>query len=204
MTIWRSGAPAPDEPMDLTQLSAQRRRRAVRRATAGSGSAGAPARRRRTTGSSRKAASTSARTLRGRGAARAARGDRRHVGAPARPHRRTGSPTSSRPSHRGSKARQGLAGQKQVWFALALRGRRRRDRPRRPRRHVEFDAWRWAELDEALDEVIAVQARRLSPGDRGLPAAGGAGSRRRTPIQALPHRVRRRAKVRRAMTSPRS
>jgi putative (di)nucleoside polyphosphate hydrolase len=56
--------------------------------------------------------------------------------------------------HQGSKVGKGWRGQKQVWFAFAFEGR---DAEIDLTAHgdVEFDAWRWAELDEALEQVIA-------------------------------------------------
>ena len=84
----------------------------------------------------------------------------------------TGWATSSRPSTRARRSARAGAGRSRSG-SPRVRGRRGRDRPRRPRRGLEFDAWRWAELEEALDERDRLQARRLSPGDRGVPSAGG-------------------------------
>ena len=54
--------------------------------------------------------------------------------------------------HRGSKIAKGWLGQKQVWFALRFTGHESEinlfSHP-----HVEFDDWRWGELDEAPDVV---------------------------------------------------
>jgi putative (di)nucleoside polyphosphate hydrolase len=57
------------------------------------------------------------------------------------------------PEHQGSKISKGWRGQKQIWFAFAFEGQ---DSEIDLAAHgeVEFDAWRWAELDEALDSVI--------------------------------------------------
>jgi len=55
--------------------------------------------------------------------------------------------------HRGTKIAKGWRGQKQVWFAFAFEGDDAEvdlDAHGPP----EFDAWRWADLDEALDQVI--------------------------------------------------
>jgi len=57
------------------------------------------------------------------------------------------------PEHQGSKIGKGWRGQKQIWFAFAFEGE---DSEIDLAAHgdIEFDAWRWADLDEALDEVI--------------------------------------------------
>ncbi len=57
------------------------------------------------------------------------------------------------PGHGGSKATAGWLGQKQLWFALRFEGE---DREIDLGAHleVEFDAWRWAELAEALNLVV--------------------------------------------------
>jgi len=57
------------------------------------------------------------------------------------------------PDHQGSKIGKGWRGQKQVWFAFAFEGD---DAEIDLAAHgdIEFDAWRWAELDEALAAVI--------------------------------------------------
>jgi putative (di)nucleoside polyphosphate hydrolase len=56
------------------------------------------------------------------------------------------------PHHARHKATQGWLGQKQVWFALRFTGE---DDEFDLGAHapMEFDAWRWAALDEALDTV---------------------------------------------------
>jgi putative (di)nucleoside polyphosphate hydrolase len=53
----------------------------------------------------------------------------------------------------GTKAMRGWRGQKQVWFALRFTGQ---DREVNLTAHQppEFDAWRWAELDEAPGLVV--------------------------------------------------
>jgi len=57
------------------------------------------------------------------------------------------------PQHRRSKAAQGYRGQSQAWFAFRFDGEEREiDLAAHP--HVEFDAWRWAELDEAVELVV--------------------------------------------------
>ncbi|MDB5480968.1 MAG: pyrophosphohydrolase [Caulobacteraceae bacterium] len=54
--------------------------------------------------------------------------------------------------YRRSKAARGWLGQKQIWFAFRFTGD---DGEFDLARHhqVEFDRWRWADLDEALDSV---------------------------------------------------
>lgn len=59
------------------------------------------------------------------------------------------------PDHEGSKAGKGWKGQKQVWFALGFTGEEGEVDLAGHEGHVEFDAWRWAELEEALESVIA-------------------------------------------------
>ena len=58
------------------------------------------------------------------------------------------------PEHQGSKIGKGWRGQKQIWFALAFDGDEREIDLNAHGDDIEFDAWRWADLDEALDEVI--------------------------------------------------
>ena len=58
------------------------------------------------------------------------------------------------PEHVGSKTGKGWKGQKQAWFALAFEGEDAEVDLSGHDGNVEFDAWRWAELDEALDAVI--------------------------------------------------
>jgi len=57
------------------------------------------------------------------------------------------------PGHRSSKTARGWKGQKQMWFALAFLGE---DREIDLSAHgpVEFDAWRWATIDQALESVV--------------------------------------------------
>lgn len=57
------------------------------------------------------------------------------------------------PEHQGSKIGKGWRGQKQIWFAFAFTGK---DSEIDLASHgeIEFAAWRWADLDEALDTVI--------------------------------------------------
>ena len=55
--------------------------------------------------------------------------------------------------HGGSKAAKGWRGQKQVWFALRFDGDDVEfDLAAHP--PLEFDAWRWASIDEAVDVVV--------------------------------------------------
>jgi len=61
------------------------------------------------------------------------------------------------PQYRGSKAARGWKGQKQVWFAMRFEGPDSEiDLEAHGAEHgdVEFDAWRWADLREALDHVV--------------------------------------------------
>ena len=55
--------------------------------------------------------------------------------------------------YRGSKTTRGWRGQKQIWFALRFAGEDA-EVNLLAHRHAEFDAWRWGDLDEALDVVI--------------------------------------------------
>jgi putative (di)nucleoside polyphosphate hydrolase len=58
------------------------------------------------------------------------------------------------PQHQGSKTDKGWKGQKQVWFALEFEGEDAEVDLTGHDGNVEFDAWRWAELEEALEAVI--------------------------------------------------
>jgi putative (di)nucleoside polyphosphate hydrolase len=58
------------------------------------------------------------------------------------------------PDHHGAKAARGWKGQKQLWFALAFEGDDSEINLKSQGGEIEFDAWRWAELDEALDSVV--------------------------------------------------
>jgi putative (di)nucleoside polyphosphate hydrolase len=55
--------------------------------------------------------------------------------------------------HAGSKIAKGWKGQKQVWFAVRFTGD---DSEINLETHgqIEFDAWRWADLDEAIETVV--------------------------------------------------
>ncbi len=55
--------------------------------------------------------------------------------------------------YHGAKIARGWRGQKQVWFALRFTGEDA-EVNLTAHRHVEFDAWRWAGLDEAIEVVI--------------------------------------------------
>jgi putative (di)nucleoside polyphosphate hydrolase len=57
------------------------------------------------------------------------------------------------PVHARSKAARGWLGQKQVWFALRFLGDDR-EIDLGAHNHAEFDAWRWADIDETLDTVV--------------------------------------------------
>jgi putative (di)nucleoside polyphosphate hydrolase len=59
------------------------------------------------------------------------------------------------PEHQGSKIGKGWRGQKQIWFALGFEGDDAEiDLAAHGEDEMEFDAWRWAELDEAVEAVI--------------------------------------------------
>jgi putative (di)nucleoside polyphosphate hydrolase len=49
--------------------------------------------------------------------------------------------------------RKGWQGQKQVWFALRFDGEEA-EINLAAHHHVEFDAWRWGQLDEAVDLIV--------------------------------------------------
>ena len=57
------------------------------------------------------------------------------------------------PEHARSKVAKGWLGQKQVWFAMRFLGE---DSEIDLGAHdeIEFDTWRWAHIDEALDTVV--------------------------------------------------
>lgn len=57
------------------------------------------------------------------------------------------------PERRGSKAAQGWAGQRQVWFALRFDGAED-EIDLEAHLPAEFDAWRWGGLSEAPDLVV--------------------------------------------------
>lgn len=58
------------------------------------------------------------------------------------------------PDHQGSKIGKGWRGQKQLWFAFAFEGDDSEVDLAAHGDEVEFDAWRWADIDEAIDQVI--------------------------------------------------
>jgi putative (di)nucleoside polyphosphate hydrolase len=59
------------------------------------------------------------------------------------------------PEHQGSKIGKGWRGQKQLWFAFAFEGDDAEiDLKAHGEDESEFDAWRWADLDEALAGVV--------------------------------------------------
>lgn len=58
----------------------------------------------------------------------------------------------------GSKLAKGWRGQKQLWFALRFTGEDS-EVNLTAHRHVEFDAWRWGELDEAPALVVPFKRR---------------------------------------------
>lgn len=56
------------------------------------------------------------------------------------------------PEHAGSKIAKGWIGQKQIWFAMRFAGADS-EIDLTGHHHVEFDAWRWADLAETPDLV---------------------------------------------------
>ena len=56
--------------------------------------------------------------------------------------------------HGGSKQAKGWLGQKQIWFAYRFTGDES-EIDLVAHAPQEFDAWRWAPIDEAIDEVVA-------------------------------------------------
>jgi putative (di)nucleoside polyphosphate hydrolase len=58
------------------------------------------------------------------------------------------------PDHAGSKIAKGWIGQKQIWFALRFLGRDE-EIDLSAHHHIEFDAWRWADLCETPDLVAS-------------------------------------------------
>ena len=57
------------------------------------------------------------------------------------------------PHHNRSRIAEGWLGQKQMWFAFRFTGEDR-EIDLDGHAQVEFDAWRWAALDEALETVV--------------------------------------------------
>ena len=57
------------------------------------------------------------------------------------------------PHHSRSRIAEGWLGQKQVWFAFRFTGEDR-EIDLDGHAQIEFDAWRWATLDEALETVV--------------------------------------------------
>ena len=57
------------------------------------------------------------------------------------------------PGHAGSKVSRGWVGQKQMWFAARFLGDDA-EINLGAHHHIEFDAWRWADLDEAPELVV--------------------------------------------------
>ena len=57
------------------------------------------------------------------------------------------------PGYGGVKQARGFRGQKQIWFAFRFEGDDS-EIDLEAHHEVEFDAWRWAGLDEALDLVV--------------------------------------------------
>jgi putative (di)nucleoside polyphosphate hydrolase len=57
------------------------------------------------------------------------------------------------PEHTGSKIAKGWLGQKQLWFALRFLGEDN-EINLTLQNEIEFDAWRWATFEEALEGVV--------------------------------------------------
>ncbi len=57
------------------------------------------------------------------------------------------------PGHKRGKSARGWTGQKQIWFAFRFTGRDS-EIDLAGHEDVEFDAWRWSGIDEALETVI--------------------------------------------------
>jgi putative (di)nucleoside polyphosphate hydrolase len=57
------------------------------------------------------------------------------------------------PGLKGAKAARGYKGQAQVWFAFRFEGQEA-EIQLEDNHEVEFDAWRWARLDEVADLVV--------------------------------------------------
>jgi putative (di)nucleoside polyphosphate hydrolase len=57
------------------------------------------------------------------------------------------------PHHNRARAGEGWLGQKQMWFAFRFTGEDR-EFDLHGHAQIEFDAWRWADMDEALDTVV--------------------------------------------------
>lgn len=62
------------------------------------------------------------------------------------------------PGHRSAKTAKGWKGQKQIWFAMAFLGEDR-EINLAAYREVEFDAWRWADIESAVDGVVHFKRR---------------------------------------------
>jgi putative (di)nucleoside polyphosphate hydrolase len=60
--------------------------------------------------------------------------------------------------YQGSKAARGWKGQKQVWFALRFDGQEE-EFDLAAHSPAEFDAWRWAYLDEAVELIVPFKRR---------------------------------------------
>ncbi|HEY3798672.1 MAG TPA: RNA pyrophosphohydrolase [Caulobacteraceae bacterium] len=58
------------------------------------------------------------------------------------------------PEHAGSKIGKGWRGQKQLWFAFGFGGEDSEVDLAGHEDEIEFDAWRWAELEDALNQIV--------------------------------------------------
>jgi putative (di)nucleoside polyphosphate hydrolase len=57
------------------------------------------------------------------------------------------------PGYGGSKAARGFLGQKQKWFAYRFEGKDK-EIDLEAHHEVEFDAWKWANLEDAIETVV--------------------------------------------------
>ncbi|HWE47155.1 MAG TPA: RNA pyrophosphohydrolase [Caulobacteraceae bacterium] len=57
------------------------------------------------------------------------------------------------PGYGGSKAARGFLGQKQKWFAYRFEGEDR-EIDLEGHHEIEFDAWKWAKLEDAIETVV--------------------------------------------------
>jgi putative (di)nucleoside polyphosphate hydrolase len=81
------------------------------------------------------------------------------------------------PEHAGAKVARGWIGQKQLWFAFRFLGD---DGEVDLEAHgeIEFEAWRWAEIDEVLETVVAFKRpvyRQVIDSFRPLTRSNGGG-----------------------------
>ena len=81
------------------------------------------------------------------------------------------------PHHNPARAGEGWRGQKQMWFAFRFTGEDG-EFDLHAHAQIEFDAWRWADIDEALETVVDFKRdtyRRVIEAFRPLVAASPGG-----------------------------